>query len=248
MSKKPGWLSQVITKRSESTEKKDLKDVLNTVPVSEDRRRPKPENGPSLLYMNAGAAAGADDEDQARVAPADLKHEKDEIEGPQPAHARGAARRSSKRIRAPLDFYFFVRKDHFVPLELTVIVTQPKMRVVDVFLFDAADRGIGFVSPEEFEVGSELTICGAHAEDHTPLVAADITILNNRPLPADKPVPEKFANRPLWIHGTQMTPEDAAVLYKATLDSIGMNVALANTGNPEAEADANTSDDAKAES
>ncbi len=244
MSKKPGWLSQVVNKRSQSTVKKDPKEVLNTVPLTEDRRRPSPESGPSLLYMNARSSEAPAEEEQPRVAPEDLKHEKDEIEGPQPEHARGAARRSSKRIRAPLDFYFFVRKDHFVPLELTVIVTQPKMRVVDVFLFDAADRGIGFVSPEEFPVGSEMTICGAHAEDHTPLVAADITILNNRPLPDDKPVPEKFANKPLWIHGTQMSPEDAAVLYKATLDSIGMNVALANTGEPLAEIDAELNDDA----
>lgn len=135
-------------------------------------------------------------------------------------------RRASKRVQAPEVLYFVQRSGKFVPLELTVISRDISSSIMDCFLLDVSDGGIGFACPEAIPVGNELTFCAYHEDDSTPLVATTITILNARPRPADLPTPKQFANKKLWIHGCELEKRDARILYKATLDSLALKIAL----------------------
>lgn len=139
-------------------------------------------------------------------------------------------RRASKRVKAPADLYFVQRSGKFVPLELTVISRDISSSIMDCFLIDVSDGGIGFACPEGIPVGNELTFCAYHEDDSTPLVATTITILNSRPCPADMPTSKRFANKKLWIHGCELEKRDARLLYKATLDSLALKVALEDDG------------------
>lgn len=135
-------------------------------------------------------------------------------------------RRASKRVKAPDVLYFVQRSGKFVPLEMTVISRDISSNIMDCFLLDVSDGGIGFACQEEIPVGNELTFCAYHEDDSTPLVATTITILNSRPRPEGQPTPKAFANKKLWIHGCELEKRDARILYKATLDSLALKVAL----------------------
>lgn len=135
-------------------------------------------------------------------------------------------RRASKRVKAPDTLYFVQRSGKFVPLEMTVISRDISSNIMDCFLLDVSDGGIGFACQEEIPVGNELTFCAYHEDDSTPLVATTITILNSRPRPQGLPTPKAFANKKLWIHGCELEKRDARILYKATLDSLALKVAL----------------------
>lgn len=135
-------------------------------------------------------------------------------------------RRASKRVKAPDTLYFVQRSGKFVPLEMTVISRDISSSIMDCFLLDVSDGGIGFACQEEIPVGNELTFCAYHEDDSTPLVATTITILNARPRPEGLPTPKAFANKKLWIHGCELEKRDARILYKATLDSLALKVAL----------------------
>lgn len=135
-------------------------------------------------------------------------------------------RRASKRVKAPTTLYFVQRSGKFVPLEMTVISRDISSNIMDCFLLDVSDGGIGFACPEAIPVGNELTFCAYHEDDSTPLVATTITILNSRPASEDLSTPKQFANKKLWIHGCELEKRDARILYKATLDSLALKIAL----------------------
>lgn len=227
-----GWLDQIRARRAARGGPDSGTSVFENYEFTEDRReraaRARSETGvASNLFANAlqEQVVAEPATDPGPVQPVHLEGDEIDPEAAGPVE-RGAPRRSAKRIRAPLELYYFPTPDHFVPLELTVIYRDGGTKAVDCFLYDVNDSGIGFAAPELFAEGSELTVLGAHAEDLTPLIATDVTIVNNRPYPADKGMPEKFSGRQLWLHGTRMEIHDALLLYKATLDSIALAVAL----------------------
>ena len=226
------WLEQIRTKRAERNGPQNGKAVFANYEFTEDRReqaaraRQEPAVA-SNIFDNARRELTSERATPAMEEVQKVRFEGDVIDPDASGEKqRRAPRRSARRIRAPIDLYYFTTPDHFVPLELTVIYRDGGTRALDCFLYDVSDSGIGFAAPGQFPEGSELTILGAHAEDMTPLIATDVTIVNNRRLPEGKPMPEKFLGRDLWLHGTRMEIHDALLLYKAALDSIALSVAL----------------------
>ncbi len=227
------WLDQIRARRARRKAPDSGESVFSNYEFTEDRReraeRARQETGQaSNIFTNA-------QQDRLREQPAQgagpvqpVHLDGDEIEPGTGRVERGTPRRSAKRIRTPVELFYFPTSNHFVPLELTVIYRDSSTRAVDCFLYDVNDSGIGFASTEAFPEHSELTVLGAHAEDMIPLIATDVTIVNCRPFPAARPTPGKFAGQPLWLHGTRMEIQDALLLYKATLDSIALSVALKN--------------------
>lgn len=234
-----GWLDQIKAKRAERREPADGRATFGDYEFTEDRRemaeRARETTGDASGVFENARLEREREAERERQRALQLPHraeqvhfDSDEMDPEAAARVeRGKPRRSAKRIRTPIDLYYFPTPQHFVPLELTVLFRDGGTRAVDCFLYDVNDSGISFAAPQAFEPDSELTILGHHAEEMTPLVATDVTIVNHRPIESGKPVPPKFSGRALWVHGTRMEIHDALLLYKATLDSIALRVALA---------------------
>lgn len=200
----------------------------------EDQAKPeaaegeKPAGGDDELLWSSLAPAASDDGGVDEAALESLTTGADEVAPDLPGveATEIKPRRASKRVKAPDILYFVQRSGKFVPLEMTVISRDISSSILDCHLIDVSDGGIGFACSEELPVGNELTFCAYHEDDSTPLVATTITILNARPLQQDGDVPERFRNKKLWIHGCELEKRDARLLYKATLDSLALQVAL----------------------
>ncbi len=236
-----GWLDQIKAKRAASNSPADGKTAFAGYEFTDDRREKARRAQQELqdatsVFQNVRREQDQEEHDSGQPVVTQVEFEGDKLDAHDKRQVeRGKPRRSARRIRTPLNLYYFPTPDHFVPLELTVIYRASGTKAIDCFLYDVNDQGIGFASPVEFPADSELTVLGHHAEEMTPLVATHVTIVNSRPFPADKEPPEKFAGRPLWLHGTRMELEDAMLLYKATLDSIALHVALAESSGEAAE-------------
>ena len=209
---KPFWLKQVeqeqVARDAEAPDRPTGAEVLQQMPISPDRRDPVNHRVPgasSTFYTKWPADNDTPFELlQAREQELLNRIELEKDISPPDLLPRQEARRSSRRIRAPRDFYFFVSERQYIPLELTAILQGPRPRLMECFLFDVNDSGIGFACEGQLETGARLTVCGHHGEDPTPLVAAEVEIIDHRPFPADATAPEKFSPESLWVHGTRM--------------------------------------------